>query len=89
MDGRRVALISVRVGLPIVLAVAGVALLVIGHGRTAVAGTGVVVLGVSLMVVLVSWLARLGLSSNADRDREEAAREYFDRTGHWPDESQG
>lgn len=26
-------------------------------------------------------------SGRHDRDEEEAAREYFDRHGHWPDEA--
>jgi hypothetical protein len=29
---------------------------------------------------------RMSIESNRERDREEQAREYFDRTGHWPDE---
>jgi hypothetical protein len=27
------------------------------------------------------------ISGRHDRDREEAAREYFDEHGHWPDEA--
>ena len=30
--------------------------------------------------------AGVGLVSNRERDQEEEAREYFDRTGRWPDE---
>ncbi len=54
MDGRRVALFSVRVILPIVLAVVGAVLIIIGHAKTDLAGAGVVVLGVALMAVLVN-----------------------------------
>lgn len=86
MNARRISLFTVRIALPIALAIAGVILLITGHGTSPAAGAGVVLLGASLMVILVNWLARLGLSSGADRDREEDARRYFDRTGHWPDE---
>jgi hypothetical protein len=33
--------------------------------------------------VLVAYFM---LSGRHDRDREEEAREFFDRHGHWPDE---
>jgi hypothetical protein len=29
---------------------------------------------------------RLSIRSNEEREGEERAREYFDRTGRWPDE---
>jgi hypothetical protein len=29
------------------------------------------------------------LSERGDREREEAARVYFDEHGHWPDEAPG
>ena len=87
MTARRVTLAFVRVGLPIALVIAGVILLIIGHGKTSAAGAGVVVLGVAVMVVMLDWLARLSISSTGDREQEERAREYLDRTGHWPDEA--
>ncbi|MGO9902206.1 MAG: DUF6903 family protein [Solirubrobacteraceae bacterium] len=86
MSARRISLLTVRVALPLVLFVVGVVLIIVGHARTSAAGAGVVLLGTALMVVLIDWLARLGISSGPDREREEAARQYFDRTGHWPDE---
>jgi hypothetical protein len=36
---------------------------------------------------MINWLFRMSIASNKDRDREEAAREYFDRHGRWPDGS--
>jgi len=42
--------------------------------------------GSGLSVLLLNWLFRLGVSGDKDRDREEAAREYFGAHGHWPDE---
>jgi hypothetical protein len=35
---------------------------------------------------MINWMFRLSVESNRDRDREEEAREYFDRYGHWPGE---
>jgi hypothetical protein len=35
---------------------------------------------------MINWLFRMSVSSNSDREREEAARRYFSEHGHWPDE---
>jgi hypothetical protein len=75
-----------RVWLPLAIAVAGVVAIVIGRGHTAVAGAGVVLLGIALIVWMINWLFRMSLESNRDREREEEAREYFDEHGRWPDE---
>jgi hypothetical protein len=41
---------------------------------------------VALTVWLINVFFRMSVSSNVERDREEEAREYFTRTGRWPDE---
>jgi hypothetical protein len=41
------------------------------------------ILSVAMCVVVVYFL----ISGRNDRDKEEAAREYFDAHGHWPDEA--
>ena len=79
-------MIALRYGLPAVLTLLGIAGIIAGHGRTTAAGAGIVFIGIALMVVLINWLFRLSLVSNADRDREEDARDYFSRHGHWPGE---
>ena len=69
-------------------------LIVIGHGRysdlansrSLESAAGVALLLVALIVWMVNWMFRLSVRSNLDRDDEEAARVYFDRTGRWPDE---
>ncbi len=73
-----------RIGLPGAIAVAGVVLLIAGgdSGR----GAGVVLLGSALMVVLANGFLRLGLSSERDREQEEADRDFFSRHGRWPDD---
>jgi hypothetical protein len=42
-----------------------------------------VALGIGMCVVVVYFL----VTDRGDREREEAAREYFDQHGHWPDET--
>ena len=40
----------------------------------------------ALIVWMINWMYRISVQSNRDREREEEAREYFDRHGRWPDE---
>jgi protein-S-isoprenylcysteine O-methyltransferase Ste14 len=83
-----------RVWLPLAIAVAGIVLLVIGHGsysqlantHSLESAAGVGLLIVALIVWMLNWLFRLSLRSNEDREEEERAREYFDRTGEWPED---
>ena len=81
------ALTATRVWLPLALALVGLVLTVIGHGRTNVAAVGVCLLLIALSVWLINWLFRMSVESNRERDEEEEARRFFDRTGQWPDES--
>jgi len=46
----------------------------------------VALLLVALCVWMINWMYRLSVRSTEDREYEERAREYFDRTGRWPDE---
>ena len=85
---------ATRVWLPSAIAVAGIVLVVIGHGsysnltntRSLESAAGVSLLLVALIVWMLNWMYRLSVRSNQDREYEERAREYFDRTGRWPDE---
>ncbi|HUO73434.1 MAG TPA: hypothetical protein VMU39_21875 [Solirubrobacteraceae bacterium] len=76
----------VRLWLPLTIALVGVVAIVLGHGRTALAAAGVVLLGSAVIVWMVNWLFRMSVESNRDREREEEARRYFDEHGRWPDE---
>jgi hypothetical protein len=80
----RVILFAVRVLLPASIAAAGVVLMLVGGDNES--GAGVALIGCAVMVVLLNLFLRLGVRDTADREREEAAREYFDRHGRWPDE---
>lgn len=76
------ALIAVaRVVVPGAVLLGGMALIALGHGVF-----GVMVMAIVPLVVAVNWLARLSLRSGSDREREEAARSEFRRTGRWPAE---
>ncbi len=78
----------VRVVLPLGIAVAGLVAIIAGHANpnNTLAAAGVALLIVALIVWMINWMYRLSMESNVDREREELAREYFDRTGHWPGE---
>jgi hypothetical protein len=82
----RLLLAATRLWLPVAIAIAGVIGIVIGHGRTGAAGAGVGLLIVALTVWLINAFFRMSVSSNREREREEEARDYFTRTGRWPDE---
>ena len=92
----RLILSATRIWLPLAIAIAGIVLIVLGHGsysdltnsRSLESGAGVALLIVALIVWMLNWLYRLSVRSNEDRQYEERAREYFDRTGRWPDEDE-
>ena len=81
------ALMRQRLGI-VLLSVAGLAGFVLlalpGSGAQQIVGT--VLLGGMLVVVIGLILLRLGPQSQPDREREDRAREEFDRTGEWPAE---
>jgi hypothetical protein len=76
-----VVLIAIRYVVPAVVVVAGVILFAFGppEGAAAIVAAG-------LSIWLLNELYRLGVRGDQDRDAEDAARAYFDRYGHWPDE---
>ena len=95
---RRWLLLSVRVVLPLLLVAGGIVLMVMGHGdytsitanrNSLLSATGMALVIIAAMVALLNWFIRLTLTSDKDRDREEWARDYFTRTGHWPGEGGG
>ena len=76
-----------RIWLPVAIAVVGLVGIVVGGGQDDItAGAGVSLLIVALIVWMINWMYRMSVQSNRDREREEEAREYFDRHGRWPDE---
>jgi hypothetical protein len=73
----------VRVWFPALVVAAGIVLLVVGMSSTAI-GAGIVLVGAGLLIALFNFVFRMGLESNLDREREESARRFLDRTGRWP-----
>ena len=86
MRANHLLLIITRIWLPLAIAVAGVVAIVVGHGTNGTAAAGVGLLLVALIVWMVNWMYRMSVDSNREREREEAAREYFTEHGRWPDE---
>jgi hypothetical protein len=81
----RAVLLFVRVGLPAAIAAAGVVLIIEGAGENE-QGAGVALIGCAVMVLLFNVFLRVGWRDQRDREREEEAREHYDRTGQWPDD---
>ena len=75
----------VRYGIGWIMVLAGFALLGLNPGGFGVEGFSMSV-GGGLSVLLLNWLFRFGVSGDEERDREEQARRYLERHGHWPDE---
>jgi len=83
----------IRIWLPIAIAVIGVVLIILGDAKVSgklgggtLSAAGVAFLLIALIVWMLNWMFRMSVQSNRDREREDEAREYFDRYGHWPDE---
>ena len=72
----------VRYGLPVLIALAGVVLIVAGGDSGA--GAGVVLIGIAGLVLLANVFVRLSLQSEDDRAAEERARRFFSEHGRWP-----
>ncbi len=74
----------VRLGLPLLLVVVGVTLIVVGGEQAD--GAGVTIAGCAVIVWLLNLLFRFSERERGDRDREEAARDFYRQHGRWPDE---
>jgi hypothetical protein len=74
-------LLAVRYVLPAAIVVAGIVSILAGN-----AGMGIMLIGVGALVYGMNYYWRLSFSDQSDREREESARDYFDRHGRWPDE---
>jgi hypothetical protein len=67
---------AVRYGLPVLLVIAGLAVLLVDDGAGRVDGFAMLV-GAGLSVALLNVLLRLGVTGD---------RRFFSEHGHWPDE---
>jgi hypothetical protein len=81
----RRTLFVVRYVLPGTLTLVGLALVIIHPSGAAFHG-GLGIIGAGLAAFLFAFLAKVSMSGDKFRDREEEARRFFDEHGHWPDE---
>ena len=75
----------IRYGLPALLIVAGFVLLFAAPDSSRYEGFSMCV-GAGLALLLLNVLFRIGAKGDRERERENAAREYMAKHGHWPDE---
>jgi len=76
------ALNAIRYGIPLVLLVVGVVVSATAGGVGIAAGA--LFFSAGSAVLLLNVLYRMGVEGDKERDREEEAREYFDKHGRWP-----
>jgi hypothetical protein len=73
----------VRYVLPVAIVVGGLVVMSLGGESHIEGGAGIV--GAGIAIFFLNWLFRAGARGEGEREAEEAAREYFDRHGRWPD----
>lgn len=76
-----IAVNAVRYGIPAALFIAGMVVWAIGS-----IAAGAMFISAATAVLLLNFLFRIGMEGDKERDREEAARRYFDEHGRWPGE---
>jgi hypothetical protein len=77
----------VRVWLPVAIMVAGVVAIVASGGSEAGWEGGVAIIAAGVSVWLLNVIFRVGVQGERDRDEEDAARDFYDEHGYWPDEA--
>ena len=78
-------LVLLRYVVPAGLLVAGVVILVVADPSTRYDGFGLC-WGAAFALFVFAQLIRLNTSGADDRDREEAARDYYSQHGRWPND---
>jgi hypothetical protein len=74
---------AIRYVLPAAVVIGGLVVMALGSENDLEGGAGIVSAG--LAIYFLNWLFRLGAAGERERDDEDAARDYFDRHGRWPD----
>jgi hypothetical protein len=79
-------LLSVRYALPVAAVIAGVIVMSLGSESDMEGGAGIV--GAGLAIYAINWLYRAAFEGDrVEREKEDAARTYLAKHGHWPDEA--
>lgn len=86
---KRQLLVGVRYVVPSLIVLAGLVVLVAVRDREVAWEVAGMFVGAGIAVFMLNFFFRMGVSGDRERDREEEARAYFDRHGHWPDERPG
>jgi hypothetical protein len=76
------ALWAFRYALPTLVTLAGAVIMAFGSEVDLEGGASIVSAG--LAIYFVNWLFRIGVEGDREREREDAARAYFDQHGRWP-----
>ncbi len=76
----------IRIWLPAAVTLAGVVVMAVGGFDDIALEGGAGLIGAGLSIWLMNVLLRVGLNDDVDRDREDAARDFYGEHGHWPDE---
>jgi len=79
---RPALLALLRYVLPGLVVLAGIVVMSLGSEADLEGGGGIVSAG--LAIYFINWLFRTGAAGDREREREDEAREYFDRHGRWP-----
>lgn len=79
------SMIAIRYVLPAVVALIGIVVLALDPSLIGLEGF-VLFVGAGASILLLNVLYRIGVSGDKERDEEEAARQYLDEHGRWPDE---
>jgi hypothetical protein len=74
----------VRWILPALICLGGLIAIIVAPSE---AEAGALIVSAGLSVWLLNLLYRVGVKGDRERHHEDEARDYFDRHGHWPDES--
>jgi hypothetical protein len=77
----------VRVWLPVAIMVGGVIAIIASGGTEAGWEGGVAIIAAGASVWLLNVIFRVGVQGERERDAEDAAREFYDEHGYWPDEA--
>jgi|GEM_PF-1231808 hypothetical protein len=74
---------TVRYLLPAVVVIVGIVFMAMGSQTDLEGGAAVVSAG--LAIYFINWLFRTGAAGDREREAEDAARDYYERHGRWPD----
>jgi hypothetical protein len=86
---KRWMLFGVRYGVPALIALTGIVTMLVANDTDVGIEIGAMFLGAAIAVFMLNFFFRMSVTGDQERDREQEARDYFDRHGHWPDEPPG